>query len=61
MKLVTFDQGQVGRVEDEETIVELDVPSMREYFERGGDVAPTGRQVALSEAKLQAPVVPKKV
>jgi len=60
VKLVTFDQGQVGRVEDEETIAELDVPSMREYFERGGDVAPTGRQVALSEAKLQAPVVPKK-
>ena len=60
MKLVTFDQGQVGRVEDEETIVELDVASMREYFERGGDVAPTGRHVALSEAKLQAPVIPKK-
>jgi 2-keto-4-pentenoate hydratase/2-oxohepta-3-ene-1,7-dioic acid hydratase in catechol pathway len=60
VKLVTFDGGQVGQVEDEETIVELDVPSMREYFERGGDVAPTGRQVALSEAKLQAPVIPKK-
>jgi len=60
VKLVTFDEGLVGRVDDEETIVELDVPSMREYFERGGDVAPTGRQVALSDAKLQAPVIPKK-
>jgi 2-keto-4-pentenoate hydratase/2-oxohepta-3-ene-1,7-dioic acid hydratase in catechol pathway len=60
VKLVTFDEGLVGRIEDEETIVELDVPSMREYFERGGDVAPTGREVALSEAKLQAPVIPKK-
>ena len=35
MKLVTFDDGRVGRVEGE-TVVELDVPSMREYFERGG-------------------------
>jgi 2-keto-4-pentenoate hydratase/2-oxohepta-3-ene-1,7-dioic acid hydratase in catechol pathway len=60
VKLVTFDEGLVGRIDDEETIVELDVPSMREYFERDGDVAPTGRQVALSEAKLQAPVIPKK-
>ena len=33
MKLVTFDDGKVGMVEGDE-VVELDVPSMREYFER---------------------------
>ncbi len=60
MKLVTFGQGQVGRVEDGETIVELDVPTMREYFERGGDIAPTGREFELSTVKLQAPIIPKK-
>ena len=31
MKLVTFDEGRVGRL-DGETVVELDVPSTREYF-----------------------------
>ena len=35
MKLVTYDDGKVGRVDGDE-IVGLDVPSMREYFERGG-------------------------
>ena len=35
MKLVTYDDGKVGRVDGEE-IVRLDVPTMREYFERGG-------------------------
>ncbi len=60
MKLVTFGQGQVGRVEDGETIVELDVPTMREYFDRGGDIAPTGREFELSTVKLQAPIIPKK-
>jgi 2-keto-4-pentenoate hydratase/2-oxohepta-3-ene-1,7-dioic acid hydratase in catechol pathway len=57
-RLVTFDDGKVGRVEGE-TISELDVPTMREYFERGGaDV--TGREVALADVKLRAPIVPKK-
>jgi len=58
VKLVTFDDGKVGRL-DGETIAELDVPTMREYFERGGaDV--TGREHALAEARLRAPIVPKK-
>ena len=34
-KLVTYDDGRVGRVDGEE-IVRLNVPTMREYFERGG-------------------------
>lgn len=60
MKLVTFDGGKVGRIGDDERVVELGVPSMREYFERGADVEPTGRDFALSEVKLEAPIVPKK-
>ena len=35
MKLVTYDDGKVGRIEGDE-IVRLDVPAMRAYFERGG-------------------------
>ena len=58
MKLVTFDDGKVGDLRDE-TIVELDVPSMREYFERGGADA-TGAEHALADVKLRAPIVPKK-
>lgn len=59
MKLVTFDGGKVGRVEGGQ-VVELDVPNMRDYFARGGEVAPTGRDYPLSTVKLQAPIVPKK-
>jgi 2-keto-4-pentenoate hydratase/2-oxohepta-3-ene-1,7-dioic acid hydratase in catechol pathway len=59
MKLVTFDDGLVGRIADDE-VVEFEVPSMREYFERGGDVAETGRTFALRDIRLRAPIVPKK-
>jgi len=58
MKLVTYDDGKVGRIEVEE-IVRLDVPTMREYFERGG-ADDLGERVALSDARLRAPIVPKK-
>jgi 2-keto-4-pentenoate hydratase/2-oxohepta-3-ene-1,7-dioic acid hydratase in catechol pathway len=58
VKLVTFDDGKVGDLRDE-TIVKLDVPSMREYFERGGADA-TGAEHALADVKLRAPIVPKK-
>jgi 2-keto-4-pentenoate hydratase/2-oxohepta-3-ene-1,7-dioic acid hydratase in catechol pathway len=58
MKLVTFDDGKVGRL-DGKTITELDVPTMREYFERGG-ADPSGREYALADVKLRAPIVPKK-
>jgi 2-keto-4-pentenoate hydratase/2-oxohepta-3-ene-1,7-dioic acid hydratase in catechol pathway len=59
MKLVTFDEGRVGRVEDE-TVVELDVPSMRELYERGGSAGETGRTLPLGEVRLRPPIVPKK-
>jgi 2-keto-4-pentenoate hydratase/2-oxohepta-3-ene-1,7-dioic acid hydratase in catechol pathway len=59
MKLVTFDDGLVGRIEDH-TVVELDCTSMRQYFERGGDVAETGRRFERSSVRLRAPIVPKK-
>jgi 2-keto-4-pentenoate hydratase/2-oxohepta-3-ene-1,7-dioic acid hydratase in catechol pathway len=58
MKLVTYDGGNVGRLEDEE-IVRLDVPDMRTYFERGG-AGDTGERRALAGADLEAPIVPKK-
>jgi 2-keto-4-pentenoate hydratase/2-oxohepta-3-ene-1,7-dioic acid hydratase in catechol pathway len=57
-RLVTFDDGKVGMLEGD-TIAELDVPTMREYFERGG-AEPRGRGHALSDVKLRAPIVPKK-
>jgi 2-keto-4-pentenoate hydratase/2-oxohepta-3-ene-1,7-dioic acid hydratase in catechol pathway len=57
-RLVTFDDGKVGRL-DVDTIAELDVPTMREYFERGGADA-SGREHALADVKLRAPIVPKK-
>ena len=58
MKLVTYDEGKVGRVDGEE-IARLDVPTMREYFERGG-ADDTGERTPLADAKLHAPIVPKK-
>ena len=60
MKLVTFGEGagRVGVVEGEEIAV-LGVPTMREYFERGGATS-TGREHALADVRLRAPIVPKK-
>ncbi|HVU78716.1 MAG TPA: fumarylacetoacetate hydrolase family protein [Gaiellaceae bacterium] len=58
MKLVTYDGGKVGRVDGEE-IVRLDVADMRTYFERGG-ADDTAERTALAEARLEAPIVPKK-
>jgi 2-keto-4-pentenoate hydratase/2-oxohepta-3-ene-1,7-dioic acid hydratase in catechol pathway len=62
MKLVTFDSGRSGRVGrlDGDVIVELDCPSLRAYFEQNGDVRETGERVALADARLRAPIVPKK-
>ena len=59
MKLVTYNDGVVGRVEGDQVIA-LDVPTMREYFERGGAVDPTGEEVALADVTLRAPIIPKK-
>jgi len=58
VKLVTYDDGKVGRIEGDE-IVRFDVPTMREWFERGG-ADETGERTPLVEAKLRAPIVPKK-
>jgi 2-keto-4-pentenoate hydratase/2-oxohepta-3-ene-1,7-dioic acid hydratase in catechol pathway len=58
MRLVTYGDGKVGRIEGEE-IVRLDVPDMRAYFERGGANDADGR-TALADAKLRTPLVPKK-
>ena len=63
MRLTTFEHGgeeRVGTVRDDDTVVELDVQSMREYFERGEAASPTGREYALAEVRLRAPIVPKK-
>ncbi len=57
-RLVTFDEGRVGRVEGDEIAV-LDVPTMREWFERSG-AAETGERFPLAGAKLRPPIVPKK-
>ncbi|MFE2061769.1 fumarylacetoacetate hydrolase family protein [Streptomyces sp. NPDC059467] len=63
MKLVTFDGGPdyglVGRL-DGDTVVELEVPSTRAYFEREGQVGETGRTFALADVRLRAPIAPKK-
>jgi 2-keto-4-pentenoate hydratase/2-oxohepta-3-ene-1,7-dioic acid hydratase in catechol pathway len=62
MKLVTYNDGRVGRVEGER-VVALDVPSMREYFARmetGDAPSPTGEEHALEEVTLRAPIIPKK-
>ncbi len=58
MKLVTYDGGKVGRVDGDE-IVQLHVRTMREYFELGG-AHESKMRTPLADAKLEAPIVPKK-
>ncbi len=58
MKLVTFDEGRVGHVDGNEIAV-LDVPTAREWFERGG-AEETGERIPLDGARLRAPIVPRK-
>jgi 2-keto-4-pentenoate hydratase/2-oxohepta-3-ene-1,7-dioic acid hydratase in catechol pathway len=58
VKLLTYDDGKVGRLDGEE-VVRLDVPTMREYFERGG-ADETSERTSLDAVKRQAPIVPKK-
>jgi 2-keto-4-pentenoate hydratase/2-oxohepta-3-ene-1,7-dioic acid hydratase in catechol pathway len=60
MKLVTFDDGKVGRVEGE-VVTELDVGSMLEYFQRGDVPRATGRERPLAEVRLRAPIIPRKL
>jgi 2-keto-4-pentenoate hydratase/2-oxohepta-3-ene-1,7-dioic acid hydratase in catechol pathway len=59
VRLATFDDGLVGEVRDDR-VVELDVPTMRAYFEGGAVARATGRQMALEDVRLRAPIVPKK-
>jgi 2-keto-4-pentenoate hydratase/2-oxohepta-3-ene-1,7-dioic acid hydratase in catechol pathway len=60
MKLVTYDEGKVGELRDGR-VSELDVPSMRAYFERGGTALPTGSEHALEDVTLRAPISPPKL
>jgi 2-keto-4-pentenoate hydratase/2-oxohepta-3-ene-1,7-dioic acid hydratase in catechol pathway len=59
MRLVTFDEGRVGRVEGDE-VVELDVPDMRTLFERDAVPRATGETRPLADVRLRAPIVPRK-
>jgi 2-keto-4-pentenoate hydratase/2-oxohepta-3-ene-1,7-dioic acid hydratase in catechol pathway len=59
MKLVTFDEGRVGEVR-EDKVVELEIPSLRSYFESGRRPPETGKVFDLDGVKLRAPIVPKK-
>ena len=59
MKLVTFDDGKVGRIEGDQ-VIELDVPDMRTYYERGQQASETGDTFALADVRLRAPIIPKK-
>ena len=58
-RLVTFDEGKVGEIRGDK-VVQLDVPTMREYFERDEVPRATGEEVALEDVRLRAPIVPKK-
>jgi 2-keto-4-pentenoate hydratase/2-oxohepta-3-ene-1,7-dioic acid hydratase in catechol pathway len=59
VKLVTYDDDRkVGRIEGDE-VIRLDVPSMREYFERGG-ANDTSERAGLADVRLRAPIIPKK-
>ncbi len=59
MKLVTFNDHRVGRIEGE-VVVEFDCGSLREYFELGQKSRETGATFALSSCRLRAPIIPKK-
>jgi 2-keto-4-pentenoate hydratase/2-oxohepta-3-ene-1,7-dioic acid hydratase in catechol pathway len=59
VRLVTFDEGLVGEIRGDK-VVELDLPSMRDYFERDEVPRATGDEHALEEVRLRAPIVPKK-
>jgi 2-keto-4-pentenoate hydratase/2-oxohepta-3-ene-1,7-dioic acid hydratase in catechol pathway len=59
MKLVTFDEGRVGRL-DGDDVIELDTASTKEWFERDGKVGETGAVLKLADVRLRAPIQPKK-
>ncbi len=63
MKLVTFNDGagldRVGYI-DGDQVIELEVASAREFFERDRQVGETGNRYPLAQVRLRAPIVPKK-
>src|SRR5439155_20080867 len=59
LRLVTFDGGRVGELH-EDRIVELDVPTMLEYFEHAEPPQPTGGARAVEDGKHRALTVPMK-
>jgi 2-keto-4-pentenoate hydratase/2-oxohepta-3-ene-1,7-dioic acid hydratase in catechol pathway len=59
MKLVTFDEGRVGSVK-EDKVAELEIPSLRAFFEAGQAPRETGEVLELDRVRLRAPIVPKK-
>ena len=59
MKLVTFDEGRVGRVDGDEVAV-LDVTVDARVLRARGGADETGERVALADARLRAPIVPRK-
>ncbi len=67
LKLVTFEHSGVERVGvvRQDRVVTVDVPDMRTLFERGdagmeAAERANGRDFALSEVRLRAPIIPKK-
>jgi 2-keto-4-pentenoate hydratase/2-oxohepta-3-ene-1,7-dioic acid hydratase in catechol pathway len=59
VKLVTFDERRVGEVR-EDKVVELEIPSLRAYFDAGQTPRETGHVLELDAVQLRAPIVPKK-
>jgi len=59
VRLVTFDDGRVGELRGD-TVIGLDAPTMRTYFERGG-AWPDGEKRRLEDVRLRAPIRPKKL
>ena len=59
MKLATFDEGRVGRI-DGDVMIELSCGSTREWFDRDGKVPESGERLPLADVRLRAPIVPKK-
>jgi 2-keto-4-pentenoate hydratase/2-oxohepta-3-ene-1,7-dioic acid hydratase in catechol pathway len=58
VKLITYDDGKVGRIDGDE-VVRLDAATMRQYFERGG-ANDTPERAPLADIRLRAPIIPKK-
>ena len=59
MKLVTFDDGKVGRIEGDE-VVELAVGSTCASTSSAAAPTTTGPRHALADVRLRAPIVPRK-